>query len=50
MLVATSGEMRDLLAEIRDLLAEREKRAQEEPEAGVEAVIVAESEGGKDLG
>jgi hypothetical protein len=42
-LVEISGDVRDLLVEIRDLLAEgaeQESQAQEGPGAGIEAVIV----------
>jgi hypothetical protein len=51
-LVRICGDMRDLLAEIRDLLAERRKEggeAEAEPDAGVETVIVAETEDGEDF-
>jgi hypothetical protein len=51
-LVEISGDMRTLLVEIRDLLAEgaeQEDQAQEEREAGVETVIVAETEPEEDL-
>ena len=51
-LVGISGDMRTLLVEIRDLLAkgaEQEGEVQEEPGAGVEAVIVAETESEDDV-
>src|SRR5262249_27233301 len=50
-LVRIGGDMRDLLAEIRNLLAEGAEQqggTQEERAAGVEAVIIAESEGEED--
>lgn len=46
-LVRISGDMRDLLAEIRNLLAEgaaQQGAVQEERGAGLETVIIAESE------
>jgi hypothetical protein len=51
-LVGISGDMRDLLVEIRDLLAEgaeEQGQAQEGPGTGVEAVIVAETEPDEDV-
>jgi hypothetical protein len=51
-LVGISGDIRDLLVEIRDLLAEgaeQEGQRQEERGAGVEAVIVAETEPEEDV-
>jgi len=51
-LVGISGDIRELLIEIRDLLAEgaeQEGQAPEERGAGVEAVIIAETEPGEDI-
>ena len=41
-LVGIAGDMRELLTEIRDLLAEG--AAEEEPEEGIETVVVTETE------
>jgi hypothetical protein len=51
-LLEISGNMRDLLVEIRDLLAESAEQAdqaQEERAAGVETLIVAETEPEEDF-
>ena len=54
-LVVIAGDMRELLSEIRNLLAEgavegAEAEAEEEPQEGFGTVIIAETEGGEDLG
>ena len=45
-LVQIAADQRELLTDIRDLLAEQEE---EEPEEGVEAVVIAEAENPEDL-
>lgn len=46
-LVQIAADQRELLTDIRDLLAERKE--EEQPEEGVEAVVIAEAENPEDL-